>query len=111
MDMSKFAESKYLTIDFVKQQKGQQIVATIIQPPQEELNKFGNASAKLDIQIKIGDRFVNKIYKPNMDAIKALIRDFGEEGDKWNGQIILFNIRSLNNKETIEVRKFNNVVV
>jgi hypothetical protein len=102
MDMTKFAESRYVTVDYVKT-NGSKLIGAIIEPPKEEVNKFGNPSAVITVQVKIGELFFNKIYKPNMDAVKNLNREFGTDGDKWNGKLILFEIKTVAGKDTLVV--------
>lgn len=95
MDMTKFAESEYLTADKVSKSATKK--GYIIGDAEEVEGKFGS---KVQLLIEIEN--IRKKWNPNKTSVQNLIDAFGTDSKKWLGKEVIFSIETTEKgKQTI----------
>jgi len=96
MDMKKFAESEYVTIDDVKTSETKTIV--FINSGEEKNTDFGH---KLKFMVEMDGK--QKFFTPNKTSVQNLILGFGEDSNKLIGQVVKLDVEVIKGRESIIV--------
>ena len=93
MDMSKFGEGLYVTVDFVSKLTSR--VGVIVRPGEVKQGKFGE---KVEFAVEFAGKA--KLWSPTMKHVGLLIQAYGSDDSSWVGKKVLFLIE--NGKLTIQ---------
>lgn len=85
MDMTKFAESEYLTTDKIENSKTKRGI--VISDVTELDGKFGK-KAELMVEIDM----IRKKWNPNKVSVQNLIVGFGVDSKSWLGKEVIFSV-------------------
>lgn len=95
MDMTKYAESEYLTAEKIN--KSLTKIGVVIADATEIDGKFGKKSEFL---IEIDE--VRKKWNPNKTSVQNLIEGYGKDSKSWLGKEVIFSVvKTEQGKDTI----------
>jgi hypothetical protein len=94
MDVSKFLESDYVTVQFVKDSLSKTLV--IVSPGAEESFK---EKAGLTLAVQMDGKM--KKWKTNKASLTALVAKHGKESSAYVGKTVSLTVQIVNGKESV----------
>jgi|WetSurMetagenome_2_1015567.scaffolds.fasta_scaffold184588_2 hypothetical protein len=95
MDVTEFAEGKFVNIELVKNCKSP--IAVIVSEAMGKDDKFGRLSCQVSIDKKI------KTWTLTMAHVKSMKSAFGKDSSDWVEKKVLFSVQNNNGKDCLAV--------